>query len=162
MIIKATNGTPILVDAVDSDLAVINWNVRTGYARNGNRYKDKRLQFIHRVILGRVLGRKLSKAEHVDHVNGIPLDNRRKNLRVATRQQNCWNRRGFKGSSSKYVGVSYFPKTGRWIARIKVSGIQINIGYFITEAEAAWMRDQWALELHGEFARLNLRYLRRS
>ena len=42
----------------------------------------------------------------VDHINGNGLDNRRSNLRLVTKQQNCFNSRS-KGGSSLYKGVSF-------------------------------------------------------
>jgi hypothetical protein len=35
---------------------------------------------------------------------------------------------------------------------------QFYLEVFSTPEEAAWMRDQWALALHGEFAVLNYDY----
>jgi hypothetical protein len=53
---------------------------------------------MHRLILG------IPNSE-VDHVNGNPLDNRRVNLRLATRAQNSANTRSRKNTTSKYKGV---------------------------------------------------------
>jgi hypothetical protein len=44
----------------------------------------------------------------VDHINGNPKDNRRKNLRLCTRWENCQNLKKFSTNSSGYTGVSFW------------------------------------------------------
>lgn len=161
MVIYAGDETVIKIDRQDYDLSNFKWYIKGGYAQRSVWIKstpESKIRSMHRIIVQRMIGRVLLSSEQVDHINGNKLDNRRANLRLATNQQNKWNRGSRLGSSSRYVGVAYYPVTKRWIARIKLSGTQVNIGYFSTELEAAWMRDQYALELHGEFAHLNLQY----
>jgi hypothetical protein len=100
----------------------------------------------------------LLSTEFVDHVNGDILDNRRSNLRVATKHQNLLNRRGARNSSSKYAGVAFDLSRERWMAYINFDHRRYYLGRYESEIEAAWMYDQWALELHGDFVRLNLEY----
>lgn len=91
----------------------------------------------------------------VDHVNGDGLDNRHSNLRPATDAQNRQNRRRQANNSSGYKGVDWFKRQGRWRARIKAAGTWYFLGYHDNAEEAARAYDAAALELHGEFARLN-------
>jgi hypothetical protein len=109
------------------------------------------VQYLHAFLTG---------WSYVDHLNGLSLDNRRSNLRQASAAQNVQNqpkRRGPGGPShSQYKGVSLFTRTGRWRAAISVNRRQKHLGYFATEEEAARAYDRAALEVHGEFARLNL------
>jgi hypothetical protein len=95
--------------------------------------------------------------ELIDHRNGNSLDYRRANLRPATRSQNSYNRQKTKSnlSTSKYRGVTYFPRTGRWLSRIKYRGKSIYLGYFETEIDAAKAYDELAKKYHKDFARLN-------
>jgi HNH endonuclease/AP2 domain len=90
----------------------------------------------------------------VDHVDGDGLNCRRRNLRLATTQQNSCNRRKHKMQTSEYKGVRL--ARDKWEASVKVKGGQIYIGRFGTEREAAMAYNEAAARLHGEFARLNV------
>lgn len=91
----------------------------------------------------------------IDHINGNPLDNRPANLRVCTQAENTFNRGKNKKGSSKYKGVGWHKKAGKWAAQIQANGIKHHLGVFETEAEAAIAYNQAATQLHGCFARLN-------
>jgi hypothetical protein len=93
----------------------------------------------------------------VDHINHNGLDNRKANLRLATHQQNIFNRtyKNKKGSSSKYKGVSWTPHVKMWRVRVWMNYKSKNIGYFKDEIEAAKAYDEAVKKYHGEFAVLN-------
>jgi hypothetical protein len=98
------------------------------------------------------------KGQEVDHVDGNGLNNRRKNLRFATHQQNCLNRvkRVIKVGSksfSRYKGV----KRQRDIFSVyaSVNGVETFFGSFKNETDAANVYDFYAVKYHGEFAKLN-------
>ena len=92
----------------------------------------------------------------VDHINGDGLDDRKANLRIATRAENCRNRRGLvRGKSSQFKGVCYRPEKRRWIASIFVDGKSKHLGSFKIEQEAAKAYDDAAIEAFGEFACTN-------
>jgi len=90
----------------------------------------------------------------IDHANGDPADNRIVNLRIASSQQNKWNRGSRPGSQSRFVGVQS-NGCGKWYAQIVLDGQFKYLGTYDTEEEAALARDRVALKHHGEFARLN-------
>ncbi len=93
---------------------------------------------------------------YVDHINGDGLDNRRKNLRIATHQQNMCNCKRKKSSnSSKYRGVYFKKNKNRWSAQIGFKNEKIHIGYFSTEIEAGLAYDEVARKLHKDFAVTN-------
>jgi hypothetical protein len=115
--------------------------------------KDRRLQTIlmHREIMT------LEPNMVVDHINGNGLDNRRANLRPATKLQNAWNRKKIRGNfTSRFKGVSWFKRNSKWRAKITYKGKRIFLGYFDDEEAAARAYDAKARELFGEFAWLNL------
>lgn len=108
-------------------------------AKKGNRL------LLHNLIMG---------AKWIDHKNGDTLDNRRDNLRKCTPMQNTWNRRSFKGSSSKFKGVSAVRGRPQYKYAIMVNGVSYR-GYGQNEIEAAKKYNELAIKYHGEFARLN-------
>ena len=78
----------------------------------------------------------------VDHINGNGFDNRPKNLRLLTgRGQTRAFRKKFKGSSSKYRGVSLHKANGKWRSQINKTDAYVEIGYFDCEIEAAHAYD---------------------
>lgn len=120
----------------------------TFYAGTNIRRDDRQVQLaMHRLLLGLGFGDK----RFGDHVDGNGLNNRRQNIRIATRGQNGANRRSAKGSSSRFVGVSFNKYHKKWTAKIRTRWL----GYFETEVEAAAAYNEAALHSHGEFARLN-------
>jgi hypothetical protein len=117
-----------------------------GYAVSGG-WRAKRL-YIHQLVLPVPTG------YEVDHVNRNKLDNRRTNLRMATRAQNARNRVRSEGARARYRGVQLAP-SGKWGAYIRVDGKQKWLGCFDSPEEAARVRDAAAREHYGEFAVLN-------
>ena len=91
-----------------------------------------------------------------DHINGSSLDNRKANLRPATRQQNCWNNRKRRpGSLSRYKGVSYSRRGRPWKAMLMIGGKRIYLGSFDTQIQAAKAYDKAAKIHFGQYAKLN-------
>ncbi len=105
---------------------------------------------MHRLILG-VSDPKVC----VDHINGNALDNRRANLRLCTYSQNLMNKITPRPNKHGYKGVHYDQKRGLYTARIAWNKNRRRVGYFATAEDAARAYDAAAIELHGEFARLN-------
>lgn len=87
-----------------------------------------------------------------DHKNHDTLDNRRRNIRNATRSQNMWNRKKTCGRS-KYKGVSF--ARGLWRAEVYMHNKLIHRSAYKTEAEAAKAYNKIAKKHYGEFACLN-------
>lgn len=85
----------------------------------------------------------------VDHIDRNPLNNKKSNLRCATRQQNCFN----VAPTAKYKGVR--REWLKFSSRIHFNGKTKYIGSFKTEIEAAVAYDNEAKILFGEFAFLN-------
>jgi hypothetical protein len=93
----------------------------------------------------------------VDHINSNILDNRRANLRIATRQQNSMNRSSVKNSTSQYIGVSYDKCKGKFVAKIQLDGKNRFLGIYENEEEAAKVRDEATKKYYGEFGKLNFK-----
>jgi hypothetical protein len=142
------DGRYAYVDAADYEwLRQWTWHAYPdGYAaRNENGKKI----LMHRQIM------QPPKGMVVDHIDANRANNCRFNLRVCTRQENMHNKRKHSGSSSQFKGVGYLKRRRKWYARIWCMGERIWLGYFTDEAEAARAYDRKAVELFGEYARLN-------
>jgi len=146
--IPVAGGLYAYVDAADYDLiSRHNWRlVSGGYA---GRYERGKLILMHRQIMNPAEGMV------VDHIQGNRMDNTRANLRVCTLAQNNRNRTKHKGAPSRFIGVYYNKQRGKWQALIRVDGKYKCVGSFDDEIEAARAYDHRAVELYGEFARLN-------
>jgi len=96
----------------------------------------------------------------VDHINCDGLDNRRANLRMATRSQNAANASAHcDRKTSRYKGVSKDNRKLKrpWRAIISKHGVVYYSPRYATEDEAATAYDRMAIELFGEFARTNFK-----
>jgi len=116
---------------------------RSYYAWNGGGGGDRLA--MHRAVFG-------GESWSVDHENHDTLDNRRSNLRAATRLENGKNRRRL---SSGTKGVYWCKQHERWRARIAVDGRRFHLGLFGSESEASAAYDAAATRYHGEFAHIN-------
>ena len=150
--IQLTKGKSALVDDADFD-----WLMERKWNLSGNGYAvtwvpGKKTQVLmHREIV------KPPNGVEIDHINGNKIDNRRENLRLSTRQGNGCNRQKFSvTTSSVYKGVSWAKTKNRWLAGIKYNGKQRHLGLFVNEWDAALAYNSAAIELFGDFARLNV------
>lgn len=161
--IPLTQGQVTVIDAIDGDLVSLIWhayyNAHTDsfYAKRNKRRPNGRetTEWLHRVILTRILGRELLRGEQVDHIFHNTLDNRREKLRLATRSQNMQNRGVRTDNSSGYKGVHLHKQSNRWRARLYLNRKSHSLGLFDTPELAALAYDVAARELYGEFAVLN-------
>ena len=157
-LIPLTQGRIAIVDDEDFEW-LSQWNWHAG-GRPRNEYASRseprlppiaskgpqRTIKMHRLIMNP------PKGYEVDHINGDTFDNRRTNLRICTRAENCRNRlptigRRFKGAIQR--------ESGNWRSMIRSQGRLIHIGTFRTEIDAAKAYDAKAKELFDEFAHLN-------
>jgi len=91
----------------------------------------------------------------VDHKNRNKLDNTRGNLRICTHSENAHNRTKQRGLSSLFLGVCYLKGQDKFHAYVFHRGKHLRCGDFADEIEAARAHDAKAVEVYGEFARLN-------
>jgi len=146
-VLMSTGDKVAYVDAADvAKVAGFSWAAAThggavAYAGGGR--KAHKTVSMHRLIMDAPDG------VLVDHRNRDTLDNRRCNLRFATRQQNAANMD--RGSAWKGVRKS----RNHWSAQITVDGALKYLGVFDSEEDAARAYDRAALEAFGEFALLN-------
>lgn len=71
----------------------------------------------------------------VDHINGIPGDNRIANLRLVTPSENSQNKHKARSdNSSGFLGAT--PHYGKWKSQISIAGVRHYLGRFYTPEEA--------------------------
>lgn len=151
-LIPLTKGYHAVIDACDVDISERRWVAKLA---DYTVYVARERERIHRTILSRMLGRDLLPSEFVDHINGNGLDNRRSNLRLATRSQNGANRRRKLNGKSPYKGiVRAKSRSGspRWAARLRCNNKEIHLGIFDTPELAHAAYCEAAKKYHGEFA----------
>ena len=163
-LISLTKGMSALVDDDCLDLVLSvsrNWHAACRDAHYAVASRGGKRVRMHRMIAGATAER------NVDHRHGVlaapgVLDNRRANLRLCDpgsigATQNAANRGATSvKTSSKHKGVFFRPRGIRhWLAKVEFQKRQITIGSFRTEVAAAQAYNRKALELFGEFARLN-------
>lgn len=90
--------------------------------------------------------------EHIDHIDGVPTNNRISNLRAATRHENLRNSRRHKGKTLP-KGVSRCRNAGRLRASIYINGQQKHLGSFDSADAAHAAYCEAAKAAFGAFAR---------
>lgn len=121
----------------------VNNTTRNFYARNS------KLGYLHNILLN------TAKGHVADHINGNSLDNRRVNLRQVTIGQNSRNISVRKTSKTGYKGVSYHALAKKFMVQINFEGTYHYLGLYKTKEEAALVYNKAAIQLHGQYAKLN-------
>lgn len=103
---------------------------------------------MHRQIIG------ATNDVQVDHVDLNGLNNRRENLRIATPQQNCFNRRKTRANTSGFKGVCWNRKSRKWQAGIRINRRSVHLGLFETIDAAYNAYCKAANQHYGEYARI--------
>ena len=150
--IPLTQGKIALVDDEDYERIIqYKWSAN----KIGNTwYAVSRESTTHKTILMHRLILSTQPHELCDHINGNGLDNRRCNLRLASKSQNAMNQTKTHGTST-YKGVTWNKRANKWTVQIMFNYKNIYMGDFRDEREAAIAYDEKAIELFGEYAKLN-------
>lgn len=133
---------------VDDD-TLVEFGLYTAYINNygyvclylGNQKK----KLLHRLIMKEPAG-------DVDHINRIRTDNRKENLRIATRTQNLINSKLSPKNTTGYKGVCWVEHRKKFKASISVFNKSQHLGYFDTAEQAAEIYQRYARLIHGDFA----------
>lgn len=152
--IKLHGGLEAIVSIEDADLADLKWTISR--RPNGRIYVMRRVgagrvctksEYLHRVVAGRVGA---VAGLDVDHINGSTLDNRRDNLRAASRGQNSQNIVGPRAhGTSGHLGVTWHAKAGKWMSSIGADRRRYYLGLFDTIDAAKDARLAAELRLWG-------------
>lgn len=99
------------------------------------------------VPMSHLLGRK-----QYDHIDRNPLNNRKSNFRIATKQENVWNSTIRCDNASGFIGVSWRKNDCKWTARININNESIFLGSFQEKEDAIKARLEAEAKYFGEFA----------
>lgn len=152
IVVPLSRGMHALVDESDyQSVSAFKWSVHDNGCGGiyAVRVEDGKRIFMHRWLMG-----VSDTSVQIDHRDCDSLNNTRSNLRIATNRQNNANRRKLSASTSQYKGVRR-RESGGYQARIKVSGKEVVLGTFESEADAARAYDSEAIMRFGDFARTN-------
>ena len=151
--VTLTKGYEAIIDADDVFL-VDKWNWyasiqgNTVYASRSFMHNGSRVYLsMHRAIM------KTKENLHVDHKDGNGLNNRKSNLRLASRSQNMRNMKIRKDNASGSKGVSCHKQREKWAAYINVNGKRKNLGLHETVEKASAAYKAASLKFHGDFGR---------
>lgn len=148
LIVMTNCGKPCFIDQEDWNLiSSYKWYLdKGGYVVTSGQYNIK----LHRLIMN------AKRDDIVDHINQDKLDNRKCNLRLATKSQSEMNKSKRRGKhTSNFKGVSFHKPRNKWRAHITINGQYRHLGLFDNEVEAAKAYDQEAIRLFGSFACTN-------
>lgn len=104
------------------------WHYIDGYM-----YSTK-LGMMHRLFI------ELSEGFETDHINRNRLDNRKRNLRKVTRQENMHNKSIYKSNSSGCSGVKWNKRLNSWQVQITVNKKRVHLGVFKDLQDAIFAR----------------------
>lgn len=158
--IPLTKGMEAVVDDCDYE-HLMQWKwlytqrVGTGYAECHRTVNGKRQTIRMHTLVAERCGLRCGDGVEVDHRNHDGLDNRRGNLRLATRAQNLANRGLLRNNTSGFKGVCWDRSRKKWLAYIDVAGRRRHLGRFGDRGDAAGAYNEAALKYYGEFACLN-------
>ncbi len=145
IILYRRDGTTAGIAHVDrEDVRWLNtwaWRLNAGgYVYRG----ERRGGVYHTIYLHReIMGLEAGDPREVDHEDGDPLNNRRSNLLVVDTRSEQMQNHGVRPHSSRFRGVTWDKRRGRWMARAKLRGRFVFLGYFDSEEAAAKVAADW-------------------
>lgn len=125
------------------------WTVnRQGYVQTTTREgrEKSRAVLFHSFVL------KCDNTHVIDHINRNKLDNRKCNLRLATRAENSINSLSTHSSTGARGVYVDKRKKRKYIAYLSTNGKNHRIGSFFTLAEAKEARENAVVKKYGEYA----------
>lgn len=116
----------------------------TGYMQT--RTPNNEWIYMHRLITK-------NKYKIVDHINRNKLDNRKVNLRDATKRINILNREGvISTNTSGYTGVYFNDQRQKWESQICINNKTKHLGSYKNKDDAIIVRLKAEKKYYGEFA----------
>ena len=88
----------------------------------------------------------------LDHIDRNKSNNNINNLRLATKQQNCYNKGKQKNNSAGFRGVTFYKKSNKFQAQIQINYKKIHLGLFTDINDAIQARKDAEQKYFGMFA----------
>jgi hypothetical protein len=114
------------------------------------RFNNKQL-LLHKIIMD------VGREQIVDHIDRNPKNNKRSNLRFATRSQNNTNIKMRTDNNSGVTGVHWDKEKRKWVARINYDNKRVELGYFDKLEDAKIVRLNAEKKYHKEFTPIERR-----
>lgn len=90
--------------------------------------------------------------KNYDHIDRNELNNRKENLRPATKKENSRNHSLFQNNTSGFSGVGWDKSRNKWYARIEIDGSTKSLGRFVNKKDAIIARLKAEARYYGKFA----------
>lgn len=137
---------PAVIDDGDAELLRFKWRLNErGYA----------IRHCEIRVAGRIV-RKMKLAHAVlgfppsgmvvDHINRDRLDNRKDNLRMIPANKNAQNCNARSNNITGLRGSMLRKDTGKYLAHVRLNGVNIRLGYYETAIEAAEIAKRYRLK----------------
>jgi hypothetical protein len=91
--------------------------------------------------------------QYIDHIDGNKSNNKIENLREATIQQNGFNTKLYKTSTSGIKGVDWSKKAKKWQVRVQINNKRKYFGIYENIELAELVAIEARNKYHGNFAR---------
>ena len=144
-------------------LLLAQWKWNASWSKNMNSYYATRKIWKEEVGIGKqyivrmhrdILGLSVGDIREGDHINGLPFDNRRDNLRIVDDLQSAQNAKRRSDNTSGYKGVSWVQDSRKWRSRISIDGKRVLLGDFDDVNIAGDVYREASIKYHKEYARL--------
>jgi len=123
---------------------------RTGYAERHDNFNPRRVLIPMQVAIMKH-HKRWKRGKEVDHINTCGCDNRKVNLRLATRSEQKVNQRPRSTNTSGVTGVHWHTRDSKWVAQIRVNGKLKHLGNFVNKGKAIKKRREAEIKYFGEY-----------
>jgi hypothetical protein len=141
-----SKGVLYLLDTEDIENAQrYTWTVNNGYIATHDYENNFRKLSLHRLVTN------CPDGKDVDHINHDKLDNRKSNLRICSRSENCMNKRIQNNNTHDCPGLVWRERDRVWEVYIAIDGKYKYIGGSKDKNKAIKIRKDAEKNIYGEF-----------
>lgn len=143
----SNNGREFYFD-MDNYNTIKDYNWYDDYGKGYHRARANCLDSNKKILMHQLLFEKFC-----DHEDRNAMNNRKYNIRKATRRENSINCKTSINNTSGVTGVTWHQSVNKWVARINNSANhRIVLGYFINKNDAIIARLKAEMEYYADFA----------